>query len=100
MSATDYWKLWCGRAGIVVPLLLALLAGGCSGGAGLPSTAPTDSAHGFSGSSSLSDVFTGSSAKSQQGATGAQPDVNCPPVDVRQGASTLAIGPTGNKTAM
>lgn len=102
MRATDYWKLSCGRAGIAVPLLLALLAGGCSGGAdpGLPSTAPADGAHGFSGSGTISDMFTGSSAKSQQGATGAQPDVNCPPVDVRQGASTLAIGPTGNKTAM
>lgn len=31
---------------------------------------------------------------------GAQSDVNCPPIEIRQGASTLAIGPSGENTTM
>jgi hypothetical protein len=49
----------------------------------------------------MSDFFTGASAKAPQTATGAQSDVNCPPVEVRQGASTLTIGAdSSNKSAM
>ena len=32
--------------------------------------------------------------------TGAAPNVNCPPVEIREGASTLAIGPPGDTTTM
>ena len=45
------------------------------------------------------NFFSGSSAKGQQAVTNAQADVNCPRVDVRQGASTLTIGPTGDDKA-
>jgi len=80
-------------------LIFALFAGACSsnGGPGAPSAG---GGNGFSGSSSLFDVFTGSSAKGAQTVAGAQPDVNCPPVEVRQGASTLTIGSNGNQSAM
>jgi hypothetical protein len=102
MPGTRSGKLSSSRALIAASLLLALLAGGCSGGSGLglPSAATSDGAHGFGGSNSLTDFFSDSSAKSPQTVAGAQPDVNCPPVEVRQGASTLTIGPTGDKTAM
>jgi len=43
------------------------------------------------GSSSIADFFSGSSAKAPQTATGAQPDVNCPSVEIRRGASTLTL---------
>jgi hypothetical protein len=99
MPGTLYLMLWCGRAALAASLLLALLAGGCSGGSGID-VPSADAAHGYSGSGSLTDLFISSSAKSPQTATGAQADINCPPVEVRQGASTLTIGPTGDKSAM
>jgi hypothetical protein len=86
---------------IAASLLLALFVGGCSSAGGdLPGAASTSSS-GYGGSMSLTDFFAGSSARSPQTVAGAQPDVNCPPVDVRQGASTLIIGPSGgNRAAM
>ncbi len=51
-------------------------------------------------SSLIPSFFAGSSASSRQTVAGAQPDVNCPRVEVRTGASTLTIGPTGDKAAM
>jgi hypothetical protein len=48
----------------------------------------------------IPSFFAGSSASSRQTVAGAQPDVNCPRVEVRIGASTLTIGPTGDKAAM
>jgi hypothetical protein len=98
MPGTSQRMKQCGRAFVVPSLLLALLAGGCSsGGIGTPGT---EASHGYGGSSSIADFFTGSSAKAPQTVAGAQPDVNCPPVEVRRGASTLTIGPTGEKAAM
>ena len=68
---------------------------------GAPGCAAPETAAGYSGSGTLSDYFaSSSSAKAPQTATGAQPDVNCPPVEIRQGASTLTIGPNGDKSAM
>jgi hypothetical protein len=84
-----------GRASIAASLLFALFAAGCSTDGGSP-----DASHGYSGSGSITDMFLSSSAKSPQTVAGAQPDVNCPPVEVRQGASTLTIGPPGDKSAM
>jgi hypothetical protein len=92
-----------GRALIAPALLLALFAAGCSS-AGAPSAAtpaaPPDVSHGYSGSSSLSELFTGSTAKGTQTVAGAQPDVNCPGVEIRRGASTLTIAPPGDRSAM
>jgi len=86
-----------GRALLAAVLPFALFAAGCAGSTGTP-PAPGANAHGYSGSGSIADLFTGSSAKAPQTVAGAQPDVNCPPVDVRQGASTLTIGPGGGPT--
>jgi hypothetical protein len=88
-----------GRALIAPALTLALFAAGCSS-AGAPNAATPDAQHGYSGSSSLGELFTGSTAKGTQTVAGAQPDVNCPGVEIRRGASTLTIGPPGEKSAM
>ena len=102
MPATNRQRLWQRRASIAGSLICALLAGACSsaGGPGQPGAPPVEGGNGFSGSSSLFDAFSGSSAKGAQTVAGAQPDVNCPPVEVRQGASTLTIGSNGNQSAM
>jgi hypothetical protein len=102
MPGTNRQRLWRRHALIAGSLTFALFAGACSssGGPGVPGAAPAGGGNGFSGSGSLYDVFTGSSAKGAQTVAGAQPDVNCPPVDVRQGASTLTIGSNGNQSAM
>lgn len=85
-----------------VSLLLALLTGGCASGGGLGGGAPSDNAgaapSGLSGK--IERLFAGSSAKGPQTAANAQPDVNCPPVEVRNGAATYDIGSTADKSAM
>ena len=99
---TSKWR----RGVIVASPFLALLAAGCSGGSFFgapngPSTPPPEAAAPPpSGLGRIASFFSGSSAKGPQTVAGAQPDVNCPPVDIRRGASTLTIGPTGDKTAM
>lgn len=103
MPGTDRRKPLYARALLAGSLLFAFFAGACSsgGGLGLPAAEPADNSHGFAGSGSIADFFTGTSAKARQTATGAQSDVNCPPVEVRQGASTLSIAADSNtKSAM
>jgi hypothetical protein len=41
-----------------------------------------------------------SASSSTKVAQAAQPDLNCPGVEVRRGAATLTVGPTGERTAM
>jgi hypothetical protein len=91
-------------APIATLLLLALLASGCSGTSllGTPSATATDSSTlpPASGSPSfrdkISNFFAGSTATSQQGVTGAAQEIDCPLINIRQGASTLTIGATGS----
>jgi hypothetical protein len=93
-----------GRVGIAASLCFALLAGGCSSGGGFfgaPSSPPADAASSPTGGTGdkMANFFSGSSAKAPQAVANAQADVNCPRVDVRQGASTLTIGPTADTKA-
>jgi hypothetical protein len=91
-------------------LSLALLSSGCSSGSGWfgggPATTASDpAAPPPPDSPSLKDkitgFFSGSSANSPQGVANAQSDVNCPFIDIREGASTLTIPPpTGENAAM
>jgi len=83
-------------ASIAAWLALALLAGGCSAGSSVGAPSGADS----SSSGLISGFFAGASASSRQTVAGAQPDVNCPRVEIRTGASTLTIGPTGDKAAL
>jgi hypothetical protein len=96
-----------GRLSIATLLFLALLAPGCSGGSLLgttpatpvASTAPAPAPAPSSPQSikeKISSFFSGSTATSQQSVTGAALNIDCPLINIRQGASTLTIGPTGN----
>jgi hypothetical protein len=84
------------RALIGGALLLALLGCGCAGQSNGGAPPPSDTQHG----SGFGSFFSGFSAKGRQTAATTQGDVTCPPVDVRQGASTLTISPAGEKSAM
>jgi hypothetical protein len=92
-----------GRA-LAAPLLLMLLAGcsmmGNSGGGSNPAPVPAPPEAADGDNWSMRNLFTGSSAKAPQPVANAQPDVNCPPVDVRRGASTYSIGPAGDANTM
>jgi hypothetical protein len=93
------------RLSIAPLLLLALLMTGCSGGSllGTSSTPSTDAAAPPSSSPSFKDkissFFSNSTATSQQGVAGAAQEVDCPLINIRQGASTLTIGATANNNA-
>jgi hypothetical protein len=50
--------------------------------------------------SSISDFFSGSSDKGPQPVAGAAPDVECPYIDIREGASTLTVRIGGDNPAM
>src|SRR5580704_17475421 len=89
-------------------LLLALLASGCSGTSllGTPSatatgtsTAPPPASSSPSFTDKISCFFSRSTATSQQSVTGTTQDIDCPLINIRQGASTLNIGPTGTSAS-
>lgn len=88
-----------GRA-LAAPLLLALLAGCSMMGSSGSNPAPAQPEAAGSDSWSIRHLFVGSSAQAPQNVANAQPDVNCPRVDVRRGASTYSIGPGGDTTTM
>lgn len=105
MPGTHHRMRCSHRAWIAGSLMLALVASGCSSSSffGAPSAPSADSAPppaGGMGGDRIANFFSGSSAKGPQAVANAQPDVNCPHVEIRQGASTLTIGPTGDKSTM
>jgi hypothetical protein len=87
------------------PVLALLLLAGCSGGgAGAPATTastgtvPTASATppppaAPSLKDKIASFFSGATQKEPQSVANAQPDVECPFLDIRQGASTLTFPP-------
>jgi hypothetical protein len=79
-------------ASIAALLSLGLLAGGCSS-APAPDAAPsfTDRITGF---------FSTSSAKGAQAVTGATGNIGCPGLEIREGASTLTVGPRGETMSL
>lgn len=91
------------RGLLAAAAILMLFAGGCSSSGTFNTTSapPADAAAAPSGfTDKISRFFSGASAKAPQTVANAQPDVNCPPVEVRSGASTLTIGPaTGEKSS-
>jgi hypothetical protein len=97
------------RAQVAPAVALIFFAAGCSGAgttsaamqsAAMPTAAIPTAAQGYSGASTPGDVFTGSTAKPPQIVVAAQPDINCPAIEVRRGASTLTIAPPGPQSAM
>jgi hypothetical protein len=93
---------WANGAPFAALLALVLVVPGCGSGGGFggpPATpAPTpDASAPPPPSPSLKDkfanFFAGASQKAPQPVANAQPDVDCPLIDIRQGASTLTIPP-------
>jgi hypothetical protein len=94
---------WSGHEPFAALLALVLLVPGCSGGSGVfggpSSTTPVPDAAAAPPppAPSLNDkfagFFAGASQKSPQPVANAQADVDCPFIDIRQGASTLTIPP-------
>jgi hypothetical protein len=91
------------RLSIATLLFLALFSSGCSGTSLLGTTPATTSTAPATATSSppsvkdkISSFFSGSTATSQQNVTGTALNIDCPLINIRQGASTLTIGPTGN----
>ncbi|HTV34860.1 MAG TPA: hypothetical protein VMF12_00390 [Xanthobacteraceae bacterium] len=106
-------KHWSVRAAIAAPFALALLVAGCSGGGNFfggptastpaPAATPAPAPASSSGSWLPDDVanfFAGSSDKAPQPVAGASPDVECPYIQIREGASTLVVNGPGDNAAM
>jgi len=106
---------WFDRASIAGSLSLALLVGGCGGSsffggpsasAAPPTPAATAAAPPQTSSDShwlrgdIASFFSGSSDKEPQAVAGATADVECPYIQIREGASTLAINAGGDNSAM
>jgi hypothetical protein len=106
------WGIGCrNRAPTATLLALAALISGCSGdGFGGPATStstapPATTASTVPGTAStapppspsfkdkIAGFFSGASQKDPQPVVNAQPNVSCPYLDIRQGASTLTIPP-------
>jgi hypothetical protein len=106
MRRNDQRKWRCDRVVRAATLVIAGLLAGCSANSGIGGPGPTPSgaasmpATNASFSDKVSTFFSGSSAKAPQPVAGAQPDVFCPPAEVRQGASTMSIGPAGQTMAL
>jgi len=88
-------------------LLFAVAIAGCSSlGTSAPPTAASDPAaapppqNSPSFSEKIKSLFSSSSQKEPQAVANSPADLNCPAIDIRQGASTLSIGPTGENTTM
>jgi hypothetical protein len=98
----DFHRMkWGDRVPLAALLALVLLVPGCGGGGffGGPAATPTPdvSAPPPPSSPSLANKFTsffaGASQRDPQPVTNAQANVDCPLIDIRQGASTLTIPP-------
>lgn len=110
MTGNRKWTCWHGRAAIAASLALALLVSGCGGGnlfggpsASTPAAAPTpvsDSSGGGFLRDDIASFFSGSSDKAPQAVAGATPDVDCPYIQIREGASTLTVNGPGDNAAM
>jgi hypothetical protein len=111
MPGNRKWMCWRDRAAIAASLALALLASGCGGGGNLfgapsasaPTAAPTPASDSSGGGFLRGDIagfFSGSSDKAPQAVAGATADVECPYIQIREGASTLTINGAGANAAM
>lgn len=93
---------WSDRIAVAAVLSLAVVASGCSASRpqlpGAEAAAPPPAAPSFK--DRIEGFFTGSSARGPQQVANADPNVACPYIDIRQGASTLTISAPGGNTAM
>jgi hypothetical protein len=104
---------WRAYGPLTGALLLVLAAGGCSGGSmfgGPSATAPAPAAGAPAAAAApsgpqwlrgdIAGFFSTSSDKAPQPVAGATPDVECPYIEIREGASTLTISAGGDNAAM
>ncbi len=98
MPRNNYGTSWRRQAAVAIALALAVPAGGCAPAGVL--NAPASDAPSPSFGDRITGFFSTSSAKAPQTVAGAQGDVNCPGVEIREGASTLTVGPRGENAAM
>jgi hypothetical protein len=114
----DRMHWWCDRAPVAAALAFLLFASGCSGSGNFfggpnntmssqppaPAAAPPAASAAPSSShwlpSDISNFFAGASATAPQPVAGASSDVECPFIDIRQGAATLTIREDGGNAAM
>jgi hypothetical protein len=91
-----------GRGGAAGALLLAFSLGGCSSGSqfGAPAASTPETAASSGGLGPITGFLSGSSAKGPQATAGAPANVDCPTVEIRRGAGTMAIGPSGDRSTM
>ena len=102
------WACWLGRAAVAASFALALFSSSFSGGGNLfggsSAAAPAVATHASSSGDLLPadflDFFSGSTDKGQQAVAGATADVECPYIQIREGASTLTINGAGDNAAM
>jgi hypothetical protein len=87
---------WRARISLAAVPLLVGLAGGCSVGGIGAANAPS----GEESSPTALGFSAEPSPKSPLPVVHAQADVTCPPVEIREGASTLTVGPSGENTTM
>jgi hypothetical protein len=98
---------WRDCAAVAALLAFALMASGCSGGGSMfggpaTSTATTPPASSGGGwlPDSVTNFFSGATDKGPQPVAGATADVECPYIQIREGASTLTISAGGDSSAM
>jgi hypothetical protein len=90
---------------LTIAALLALALSGCSGSSlisppssSATSTAPPPPSSSSSTLDKIEGFFSSSTATSQQSVAGAAQEIDCPLINIRQGASTLTIGPTASNS--
>jgi hypothetical protein len=92
---------WCDCVPVAAVVALALAASGCSGSSiGVPTTpvptaaaAPPPAPAAPSFKDKVTSFFSNKSANTPQPVANAPQDIDCPLIDIRQGASTLTIPP-------
>lgn len=103
----DLMRMRPGRNAPVAALFaVALLAAGCSAGGGLslpgtsPAPAPSTAAPAASPSftEKIESFFSTSTATSPQPVAGASEEIECPLINIRQGASTFVVGQTASSS--
>jgi hypothetical protein len=101
MLRNKYGTSWRKEAAAAALLALALAAGGCApGGVFNNANAPVAEPSSPSLTDRITGFFSTSSAKAPQAVAGAQGDLICPGLEIREGASTLTVGPRGENATM
>jgi hypothetical protein len=97
----------CDRLPVATLVSLALLVSGCSSGSmfggpapAAPNTAAAPAQPSTPSATERLTSFFSSSSSGPSAVKGTNLDLECPYIDIRQGASTLAIGGSGDKAAM